>query len=52
MWLVALVLADRWHVPPWVIWRHPGARKWVARQAVYDEALEWKRKWDARKNDK
>lgn len=26
---LAVVLADRWHVPPWVVWEHPGVTRWL-----------------------
>lgn len=46
IWATTLALAEKWHIPPWEVHRHPGILKWAARQAALDEAREWKRKWD------
>lgn len=40
LWAAAVQMADRWHVPPWVVWEHPDAALWMQRARVYDEEAE------------
>ena len=39
-WAAAIQWADRWHVPPWEIWNHPGATRWMNRAQAYHEELD------------
>jgi hypothetical protein len=37
-WATALILAEKWGVPPWDIMERRGSLRWAARQSALDEA--------------
>lgn len=38
-WVLALQLAEAWHVPPWEIMNAPGSLRWAARYSAYAEVV-------------
>jgi hypothetical protein len=39
-WAAAVVWAEKWGTPPWEVYHHPGATRWINRAQAYAEELD------------